>query len=650
MSIQSKIPNDIDIRDAFFDEIYSIASKNSNVMFLTADMGALSLDRFKKDLPKQYINVGIAEQNLVSIAAGLALAGKKVFAYTIASFMVQRCYEQVKIDLCVMRLPVTIIGSGPGITYSSEGPTHHTIGDIAIMRVLPGMTILNPSDSLTAAAVAQLSYKSDGPVYVRIDKGKLPVIHDKKEDFSDGLTVLKEGRDIMIIATGIMVHHAFRVAEKLAKHSVDAGIIDLYRLKPINEDLLLSFIEKSKGIVTLEEHSVIGGVGSAVSEILVDKGKSLPVKRIGIPDKYCLEYGSRDWMYSFYGLDVADITDTILKWQPKDSYSSRKKFNQGAEGLPEDSTYSELTLEDFAHLLGTTVEDISRECRELIDKTDFRYRILLGDERNKVLLDVLKKIDSGTLGIAGLQKKTVWEKGWAENLNNFLEKGYDLEQLTPKYYRPGQSIRVNRKYAKGYDPNFEYNFFKVLRLWLYKKYLKDAGSVYEFGCGPGHNLIALAKLYPEKEIYGLDWANSSMTLVNKIAEVYKLKIKGYLFDMLNPDESLQFDRDSAVITMGALEQLGSDYLAFLQFVLRNAPIVCVNVEPFCELYDENNLLDYVAISHHKKRNLLGDYLASLRELESEGKIAIEKIQRVFMGGVLEDGWSYVVWRPVGLSR
>ncbi len=313
--ISLNIPNtrsDIDIRDAFFNEVYAIALKDPNVIFLTADMGAFSLDAFKKDLSSQYINVGVAEQNLVSIAAGLALGGKKVFIYSIASFVTQRCYEQIKIDLSCMRLPVTIIGSGPGITYSSDGPTHHAIQDVAIMRALPEMMIFNPSDPVTAAAAARISYKNDGPVYVRIDKGKLPLLHDNEEDFSDGLALLKKGRDLMIIATGVMVHQAFKVTDELAKHYIDAGIIDLYRIKPINEELLLTFIEQSNRIVTLEEHSIIGGIGSAIIEILVDKGKVLPLKRIAIADKNCVGYGDREWLRSYYRLDIQNIYKTII--------------------------------------------------------------------------------------------------------------------------------------------------------------------------------------------------------------------------------------------------------------------------------------------------------------------------------------------------
>jgi transketolase len=629
---QVRISN-IDIRDAFFDEVYEIASKDPNVMFLTADMGALSLNRFKKDLSHQYINVGVAEQNLVSIAAGLALGGKKVFIYSIAPFVTQRCYEQIKVDLCCMRLPVTIIGSGPGITYSSDGPTHHAIQDLSIMRALPEMTILNPSDSVMAAAAARIAYKSHGPVYVRIDKGKLPLLYNDNDDFSDGLSMLKTGRDLMIITTGVMVHQAFKVADELTKHSIDAGIIDLYKIKPINEKLLWGIIEQSNRIITLEEHSIIGGIGSAISEILIDNGKAIPVKRIAIQDKKSVGYGDRDWMHSFYKLDINSITQTILNWL--------QIINISADS----NKYCELKLEDFAYLFGITMDDIPNDCQELIAEYDFRYKILEGEERDRVLLDILKKLDLGQLSIVGKEKKATWEKGWSENLQNFIQKNYDIDELIPKYYRPNQILRLYRNYITTCDPNFEFNFFKVFRLWLFRKYLKNAESVYEFGCGPGHNLVALAKLYPEKRIHGLDWSGASRDIVHKIAEVHKYNITDHLFDMFSPDENLEIANNSIVITFGALEQLGHDYESFLQFLIARSPALCLNVEPIFELYDDNILLDYFAAKYQEKRNYLSGYLSRLKELEYEGKLEIIKTQRMLFGNQHYEGWSFIVWKP-----
>lgn len=308
---QKKAVCDIDIRDALFDALYNLASKDRNVIFLTADMGALSLDRFKKDIPDQYINVGISEQNLISVAAGLALGGKKVYVYAISSFITQRCYEQIRVDLCGMGLPVTIIGSGPGITYSSDGYTHHAVEDIAIMRVLPGISIFSPCDVSSASAAVKSSYKGSGPVYIRLDKGKPPLLYDKDEDFSDGLALVKKGRDLLIIATGIMVHQAIKIADTLAKYSIQTGVMDLYRIKPVNEELLLRYADQSKRIITLEEHSIIGGIGSAVSELLAGKGRSLQVDRYAIADMSCSKYGDREWMHRYYELDIQSICEKI---------------------------------------------------------------------------------------------------------------------------------------------------------------------------------------------------------------------------------------------------------------------------------------------------------------------------------------------------
>lgn len=311
----------------------------------------------------------------------------------------------------------------------------------------------------------------------------------------------------------------------------------------------------------------------------------------------------------------------------------------------EDCRDCELILGDFARLFGTTIDDIPSDCRELITKTDFRYKRLVGEERDKVLLDVLMKIDSSQLTAVGKEKKVTWREGWSENLQNFLEKNYNITELIPKYYRPGQVLRIYRDYATTFNPNFEFNVFKVFRLWLFRKYLKDVESVYEFGCGPGHNLVALAELYPKKKIYGLDWVVASQDLVNKIAEVYKYNITACRFDMFTPDENLEIANNSAILTFGSLEQLGRDYESFLQFLLKKSPTLCLNVEPFCELYDEDHLLDYVAIKYQEKRKYLANYLNRLRQFENEGKIEILKTQRMLFGSLHYDGWSFVVWKP-----
>lgn len=237
-----------DMRDAIFEELYSIAKKDKDVILLVGDQGARSFEKFKKNIPSQFINMGPAEQNVISVAAGLALGGKKVFAHAIASFITSRCYEQIKIDIGVMDLPVTIIGVGSGYSYESDGPTHHCNQDLSIMRGIPGLTILSASDPISVANFPDLAYNNPGPVYIRFDKGVFPFIYDPKVDhnFKKGLRLVKTGKDLIIISTGIMTHRAIEVAQNLKKNNIEAGVIDLYRIKPVNENLLLKLLKRSQ--------------------------------------------------------------------------------------------------------------------------------------------------------------------------------------------------------------------------------------------------------------------------------------------------------------------------------------------------------------------------------------------------------------------
>lgn len=288
----------MDIRDALFSAVYDIIAKDKNAIFLTADMGANDLIKIRNDFPEQYINMGVSEQNMVSVAAGLALSGKKVFIYTIAAFL-QRAFEQIKVDICGMNLPVTIIGGCVGLSNATDGSTHHSINDISIMRTLPNLTIFNPCSAQEAKFCA--SYKSESPVYIRLDKGELlNLVYSDSLD--TGLKYLGgKGRDdgSIIIATGVTVPIAMEVGY---------WVIDLFKLKPVNKRLV-DLIKNTKRIITLEEHLNIG-LGSIVAEILADNNLNIPLKRIGIDDRPC-PVGSREYLQRFYGLDVESIKNEI---------------------------------------------------------------------------------------------------------------------------------------------------------------------------------------------------------------------------------------------------------------------------------------------------------------------------------------------------
>lgn len=304
--------SETDIRDAFFDTIYDLGKKDKQVVFLTGDMDAFSLRKFKEDFPDRFINIGVAEQNMMSVAAGLATCGKRVFTYGINTFVSMRCFEQIKINLCSMNLPVTIIGAGAGFSFGFDGPTHHGTQDLAVMRALPELTIYNPSDSASAAEIAKIAYISKTPVYIRLDKGKFPSFYEAGENLSKGFKTLKPLTDTNILATGYMTGQAMAAARELEAKGKKVGVVDVYRVKPLAEELV-QIVNKSKKLFVLEENCAAGGFGSAVSELLLDHGKSAPVKRLAIPDKQFLSYGDRDWFHKTNGLDVASLVKEIGK-------------------------------------------------------------------------------------------------------------------------------------------------------------------------------------------------------------------------------------------------------------------------------------------------------------------------------------------------
>jgi transketolase len=270
------------MRDAFLDELYDIAREDKRVMLISNDFGAPSLDKYRKDLPGQFIHIGIAEQDMVDVAAGLALAGKIVYLYSIAPFLPLRCYEQLRVHLGFKGYHVIGVMVGAGYAYDLSGPSHHALEDIAVMNAMPHMTILNASDSVMGAAFARMTYRNRGPHYVRFDREKFPSLYEELgDDFSAGLAVLREGRDLIIVATGVMVHQAFRVAEELSRHGLDTGIIDLYRIKTLNEELLLKAVRKTERIVTIEENFLPGGIGNIIAGLLSDRGEQIRLKRSG---------------------------------------------------------------------------------------------------------------------------------------------------------------------------------------------------------------------------------------------------------------------------------------------------------------------------------------------------------------------------------
>lgn len=299
-------------RDAFWNKIYELARKDRNIVVVSADMGAPALDQIRSDIPSQFINVGIAEQNAIAIASGLVMSGKKVFVYAIAPFITLRCLEQIRVNNAIMNIPITIVGVGAGFGYEDSGPTHHIIEDLAIMRSMPNITINSVTDSVMATALAESSCHISNTNYVRLDREPLPNLYVENTSFTDGLAILRKPSDFCIVATGSMTHTALQTAERLSTEGIEVGVIDLYTL-PINEQLLLEYISGVKKLITLEEHFLPGGLGSAICEVLTDHGVMLPVKRLGLPlqKQYCYEYGGRDVIRGHYGLNDDAVLQAV---------------------------------------------------------------------------------------------------------------------------------------------------------------------------------------------------------------------------------------------------------------------------------------------------------------------------------------------------
>ncbi len=301
-------------RDIFFDALYAQAKEDKDLIFISADQGAPSLDKFRSDLPSQYINVGIAEQQAITLAAGMSYEGKKTYVHAIANFITLRCYEQIRLNICAMNIPVTIVGVGAGLSYDDSGPTHHTVEDITILRALPRLKIHNITDGVMAKYFAEASPNADYPMYIRLDRKTSEDIYTESDDFTIGFKSFQESNDLCIVATGNMVYRAFEVADELKKNGINAGVVDVYTI-PTSEKELAKNLSQYKRVVTLEEHELKGGFGSYILEVLADNNIQMPVKRMGLNfnEGYCYKYGGREHMQSLYGLDVNSIVGTILE-------------------------------------------------------------------------------------------------------------------------------------------------------------------------------------------------------------------------------------------------------------------------------------------------------------------------------------------------
>ena len=302
-------------RESYGNALKELGAENPNVLVLDADLaGATKTGVFKKAYPDRFFDCGIAEGNMVGIAAGLATTGKIPFCSTFAMFAAGRAFEQVRNSIGYPHLNVKIAATHAGISVGEDGATHQCNEDIALMRTIPGMVVINPADDVEARAAVKAAAEYEGPVYLRFGRLAVPVFNDEanyKFEIGKGI-LLREGTDLTIVATGLCVNSALEAAEKLAAEGISAEVINIHTIKPLDEEIILKSAKKTGKVVTAEEHSVIGGLGSAVCDVLSEKLPT-PVKKIGVYDVFG-ESGPAVKLLEKYKLDGAGVYEQIKDW------------------------------------------------------------------------------------------------------------------------------------------------------------------------------------------------------------------------------------------------------------------------------------------------------------------------------------------------
>lgn len=307
------MPEMMATRDAYGQALLKLGETNPRVVVLDSDVSSSTrTSKFAAKFPDRFFNMGIAEANMISAAAGLATCGKIPFASSFAVFASSRCFEQIRNCVCWPRLNVKIVPSHAGISVGEDGASHQAVEDISIMRMLPNMTVIVPADGLETEQAVLAAAEYDGPVYIRLGRAKFPLVCPPDYEFKIGKSFnVREGSDAICIATGLMVFEALAAAEKLKEQGINIGVINMSTIKPIDKEAILKAAAETGAIVTAEEHTIIGGLGSAVAEVLVEESP-VPMKRIGMLDKFGISGSPRDLLEKFH-MSEADIVKAVLE-------------------------------------------------------------------------------------------------------------------------------------------------------------------------------------------------------------------------------------------------------------------------------------------------------------------------------------------------
>ncbi|MDE7131976.1 MAG: transketolase [Lachnospiraceae bacterium] len=302
------------MRTAYLETLYDLAQKDKRVYALISDNGAIVYDKYRRDLPEQYLNLGISEANMIGMAAGMANQGKIPFAYTIGAFLAYRAYEFIRNDVCIQNQNVKIVGTGAGEVYSALGPTHHSTEDIGGLRSLPNLTIICPASPLEVRKATRAAYEHNGPVYLRLGTNREAEIYTQDYEFNIGKAVtVKVGSDVTVIGMGSILKDLLDVADWLEKEGISVRVIDMHTVKPLDTEIILNAIEETGRIVTAEDHNIIGGLGSAVAETIAEYGKMVKFKRIGLKT-FSRGYGTYEQVKKMNGIEKSQVYELIKNW------------------------------------------------------------------------------------------------------------------------------------------------------------------------------------------------------------------------------------------------------------------------------------------------------------------------------------------------
>lgn len=304
------------MRTTFIKTLTKMAREDEKIMCVIGDTGFSVFEEFEKEFGERFLNVGIAEQNFVSIGAGLAAMGMKPYIYNVVSFMTLRAAEQIMLDVCYQENPVVLVGVGGGLAYATAGPTHHAFQDIAMMSAIPNMTVICPGDPIEMKSIMQKSKDYNRPLYIRIGRSVDPVVHMNPIDFEIGKAIkMYEGTEATIFVTGVMLQEAVKVRELLYKEGLSIALYSMPSVKPIDKNIIKERAALKKPIFTIEEHSIIGGLGDAVGRVLCENMMTSPVyfHKFGIDDQFAPVTGSRDYLRDLFGISANKITKKILK-------------------------------------------------------------------------------------------------------------------------------------------------------------------------------------------------------------------------------------------------------------------------------------------------------------------------------------------------